>query len=64
MKVFTVREAAEAARISHSTLYKRARDGNGPNITKIGARSVITSDDLEFWLKNLPVLHSRSKSAY
>jgi excisionase family DNA binding protein len=56
---FTIREAAEVAKISRSTLYKYIRSGALP-AKKCGARTLILFDDLIAFLRNLPSLQVRS----
>jgi excisionase family DNA binding protein len=49
----TIEEAANAARISKPTLYRRAKEG-GLKITKLGHRSLISAADFERWMAGLP----------
>ena len=49
----TIWEAAEVAKISRSTLYKYIRSGALP-AKKCGGCTLILSDDLDAFLRNLP----------
>jgi excisionase family DNA binding protein len=51
---YSVSEAAEAANISHSFLYKCVANGVGPRFRKAGTRTLILKSDLEEWLRSLP----------
>ncbi len=46
-------EAATKARISVRYLRKQIANGVGPAVTKIGARVLIRSDELQAWLKRM-----------
>lgn len=50
-EVLTKDEAASRARISRRFLDKRIKAGNGPAVTRIGARSLVRSDELQAWLE-------------
>lgn len=47
---YTVPEAACLISISRSRLYESIMEGRGPEVTKVGARTLITHNALEAWL--------------
>jgi excisionase family DNA binding protein len=50
---FTVAEAAAAARIGRTLLFKKIRQGELP-ARKVGRRTLILAPDLEKWISELP----------
>jgi predicted DNA-binding transcriptional regulator AlpA len=49
----SIRDTAESAGISRSTLYQLIAQGRGPRVLKINRRSLILIDDRDRWLRNL-----------
>jgi len=49
----SISEAAEAAGVSRSFLYRAIQRGNGPATIKMGADLRILVSDLEAWLRTL-----------
>jgi predicted DNA-binding transcriptional regulator AlpA len=50
-ELLTVPEVLEEARISRAFFYKLVRSGNGPTLTKLGDRTLVSPDNLKTWLK-------------
>ena len=57
---YGIPEAASMLSIERSTLYRHAKLGR-ITIRKLGGRSVILSDDLVSYLRELPILGSRAQ---
>ena len=50
----SVEEAAKAAGVGRTTVFEEIRKGH-LTARKVGRRTIITTDDLDAWLKSLPV---------
>jgi predicted DNA-binding transcriptional regulator AlpA len=46
-------DAAKAASISRSLMYRLISQGKGPRLIKIGARTLVTTAELATWLARL-----------
>ena len=57
---YGIPEAASMLSIERSTLYRHAKLGR-ITIRKLGGRSVILSDDLAAYLRELPILGARAQ---
>jgi excisionase family DNA binding protein len=53
-RALSVDEAAKAAGVGRTTLFEEIRRGR-ITARKVGRRTIITTDDLDAWLKSLPV---------
>jgi len=51
---YTLHQAADAANISRSLIYKCIGAGLGPRFRKAGNRTILLKEDLEAWLRSLP----------
>lgn len=51
---YTIHQAADAANISRSLIYKCIGAGLVPRFRKAGTRTIILKEDLEAWLRSLP----------
>lgn len=49
MKLFSVSEFCKCTGISRALFYKLVREGNGPRITKIGSRTLISQAATDEW---------------
>jgi excisionase family DNA binding protein len=59
---YGVAAAAAAAGAGRDTLYRAIRDG-GLTARKIGARTVIETDELKRWLASMPAIPPRRRAA-
>jgi predicted DNA-binding transcriptional regulator AlpA len=50
VKALSIDEAAAVCGISKSGLYAKIAANAGPRLTKIGARTLVLSDDLNAWI--------------
>jgi predicted DNA-binding transcriptional regulator AlpA len=48
-----IRDTAESAGISRSTLYALIAQGRGPRVLKINRRSLVLIEERDRWLRNL-----------
>ena len=53
-RALSVAEAAKAAGVGRTTFFEEIRRGR-ITARKVGRRTIITTDDLDTWLKSLPV---------
>jgi excisionase family DNA binding protein len=53
-RAMSVEQAAKAAGIGRTLLFAEIREGR-ITARKVGRRTIITLDDLDAWLKSLPV---------
>jgi excisionase family DNA binding protein len=53
-RALSVEEAAKAAGVGRTLLFEEIRKGH-ITARKVGRRTIITTDDLDAWLKSLPV---------
>jgi excisionase family DNA binding protein len=52
-RAMSVEEAAKAAGVGRTMLFEEIRKGH-ITARKVGRRTIITTDDLDAWLKSLP----------
>jgi excisionase family DNA binding protein len=53
-RALSVEQAAKAAGVGRTLLFEEIRKGR-ITARKVGRRTIITTDDLDAWLKSLPV---------
>lgn len=51
----TLYEACEVANVPQSLIYRSLAAGTGPKFRKAGNRTLILKEDLEAWLRTLPI---------
>jgi excisionase family DNA binding protein len=57
-RAMSVEEAAKAAGVGRTLLFEEIRKGH-LKARKVGRRTIITMDELDAWLKSLPVKAGR-----